>query len=85
MLHAKLLTVDSLYCMTGSANFDIRSQRINFELNVLVDCRETAAAAEHYFDVNAAEARLVTLEEYQRRPFRHKIAEAVFRPAAPLL
>ncbi len=85
MLHAKSLTVDGIYTMAGSANLDIRSLRINFELNVLLTCQETAQLADRFFDNNAAEARPVTLEVYQRRPFRHKIAEAVFRPAAPLL
>jgi cardiolipin synthase len=85
MIHAKSLTVDGLYTMVGSANLDIRSLRINFELNVLLTCRDTASGADHFFDTTAAEARPVTLEEYQRRPLRHKIAEAVFRPAAPLL
>lgn len=85
MLHAKSLTVDGLYTMAGSANLDIRSLRINFELNVLLTCRSLAQQADEFFDHNSAEARPVTLEEYQRRPFRHKIAEAVFRPAAPLL
>jgi cardiolipin synthase len=85
MLHAKVLTVDSLYTMTGSANLDIRSLRINFELNVLLTCPATARAVDAVFDHSAEESRPVTLEEYQRRPFRHRVAEAVFRPVAPLL
>lgn len=85
MLHAKVVTVDSRYTMTGSANLDIRSLRINFELNVLLACDETAAAVDRLFDDNARDSREVTLAAYQERPFRHRVAEAVFRPAAPLL
>jgi len=85
LMHAKALTVDGLFTMVGSANLDIRSLRINFELNVILACKETAQAVDEYFDGTAADARVVTLEEYQRRPFLHKMAEAVFRPAAPLL
>ncbi len=85
MIHAKALTVDGLYTMAGSANLDIRSLRINFELNVLLTCKATTQAADQFFDQTAAESHAVTLEEYQRRPLRHKIAEAVFRPLAPLL
>ncbi len=85
MLHAKVLTVDGRYTMTGSANLDIRSLRINFELNVLVACSGTTEAVDRLFDDNVRNAREVTMEAYQRRPFRHKMAEAVFRPAAPLL
>ena len=85
MLHAKVVTVDGHYTMTGSANLDIRSLRLNFELNVLVACGDTTAAVDQTFDESARESREVTMAAYQRRPLRHKIAEAVFRPAAPLL
>ncbi len=85
MLHAKAITVDSRYTMTGSANLDIRSQRLNFELNVLVACRKTTEALDRIFDENVVNARQVTAASYAQRPFRHKIAEAIFRPAAPLL
>lgn len=30
--------------MTGSANLDTRSLRINFELNVVIDCPDTTRA-----------------------------------------
>jgi cardiolipin synthase len=32
--HSKLLTVDGKWCLVGSANWDMRSFRLNFELNV---------------------------------------------------
>jgi cardiolipin synthase A/B len=32
--HSKLMTVDGRWCMVGSANWDMRSFRLNFELNV---------------------------------------------------
>ncbi|WP_264049964.1 phospholipase D-like domain-containing protein [Methylobacterium flocculans] len=34
--HAKLLVVDEVWCFVGSANWDTRSFRLNFELNVEV-------------------------------------------------
>jgi cardiolipin synthase len=36
MLHAKTLTVDNELAMFGSANYDIRSFNLNFELNLFV-------------------------------------------------
>jgi cardiolipin synthase len=85
LLHAKVVTVDGRWMMTGSANLDIRSLRINFELNVLAGCPETTSTVDRFFEINAREAHEVTQAAYQQRPLRHKIAEAVFRPAAPLL
>ena len=34
--HSKLMTVDGIWCLVGSANWDMRSFRLNFELNVEV-------------------------------------------------
>jgi cardiolipin synthase len=37
--HSKLMTVDGRWCLVGSANWDMRSFRLNFELNVeIYDC-----------------------------------------------
>ncbi len=44
MLHAKTLTVDDRLAMFGSANYDIRSFELNFELNVLLEDRQAVAA-----------------------------------------
>ncbi|MCE5267408.1 MAG: cardiolipin synthase [Planctomycetaceae bacterium] len=40
MLHAKTLTVDDELAMFGSANYDIRSFALNFELNLFVHAEE---------------------------------------------
>ena len=40
MLHAKTLTVDNELAMFGSANYDIRSFNLNFELNLFVHTPE---------------------------------------------
>jgi cardiolipin synthase len=32
--HSKLLTVDGTWCFVGSANWDMRSFRLNFEINL---------------------------------------------------
>ena len=40
--HSKLLVVDRRWCLVGSANWDMRSLRLNFELNVEVFSAELA-------------------------------------------
>ncbi len=42
--HSKLMTIDGCWCLLGSANWDPRSLRLNFELNV--ECYDTALASE---------------------------------------
>jgi cardiolipin synthase len=72
--------------MVGSANFDIRSMRLNFELNVLV--RDPARAAELHgvlcrdFD---HDSHRIVLEEFRNRPFSQRFKESLLRPLAPLL
>lgn len=52
MLHAKTLLVDDALAIVGSANFDHRSFRLNFEVSVLFDdtgiAAQLAALIEHY-------------------------------------
>ena len=43
MMHAKVIVVDGIWSMFGSANFDNRSLELNDELNVAVTSRELAA------------------------------------------
>ena len=44
--HAKVGLIDDQWLMVGSANFDVRSMQLNFELNALVRDPERAAELE---------------------------------------
>ena len=44
MLHTKAVVVDDEWSMIGSANLDVRSMKLNFELNVLSHCGPTNKA-----------------------------------------
>ena len=44
--HSKLMVVDRLWCLVGSANWDMRSLRLNFELDVEVYSRSLAGSLE---------------------------------------
>ena len=41
-MHQKVMLIDNNMSMIGSANMDNRSLRINFELNALIECEQTA-------------------------------------------
>lgn len=86
MNHAKVATFDSRWLMVGSANFDIRSMRLNFELNVVV--HEPAAARELEEVLRAdyeVDSKEIDLEEFRRRGLRQRFLESAFRPLAPLM
>ena len=51
MIHAKLMTVDGMWNVVGSTNFDHRSFALNDEVNLAVLDRELAATIEaDFFD-----------------------------------
>ena len=85
MMHAKLVTIDGRWSMVGSANLDIRSFRLNYELNALVLSEERAREVEAIFERDFAQSRERTAREFARRPGRQKLIEAALRPFAPLL
>lgn len=84
--HSKCALLDDDWLMVGSANFDIRSMRLNFELNVLIRDRESASRLERalHGDFTAGSKQII-LEEFSRRPFRQRLIESALRPLAPLL
>lgn len=85
LLHAKVTVIDGRVSMCGSANMDVRSLRINFELNVVLAGEGTGRQFQRLFENNLKESKEITEELYRQRPFRHKLAEVVFRPLASLL
>ena len=84
--HAKVTLIDDKWLMVGSANFDIRSMRLNFELNVIVRDPERATELEAIlhqdFDLDS---RPIALHEFLQRPWTQRLKESVLRPLAPLL
>ncbi|MFC4729161.1 cardiolipin synthase [Coralloluteibacterium thermophilus] len=84
MLHTKALLVDEEIALVGSANFDPRSFRLNFELSTLW-CDRTIAArlAELVLADQQAAAELPRRRPHQ--PLRWRLAEAGARLLSPLL
>ena len=76
MLHAKLAVVDDTV-VAGSANLDIRSGRINYELVVVVTDRELASRARADFEEDLKDAGRIELEEWRGRPLMQKIKERI--------
>lgn len=84
--HAKVATFDSRWLMVGSANFDVRSMRLNFELNALVDDADQAVELETTLESDfSRDALEIDLETFRRRGRGQRMLEQVFRPLAPLL
>lgn len=74
-LHTKLTVIDDLWTIIGSANFDIRSQRINHESVLGVSDQPFAARNSHIAAGYIENARNIELERWRRRPYSRKILE----------
>lgn len=83
MLHAKTIVVDDLYAQVGTANFDHRSFRLNFEVSVAVFDEALNAQLAADFDRDLADSRLVPLHE--KLPFFVRLKQSVARLFSPVL
>lgn len=83
--HSKLVTVDGAWSLIGSANWDVRSLRLNFEFNV--ECYGSRAAAEidKVIDAKIAASRKVQPGEFVERPLPIKLRDAAARLLLPYI
>jgi len=83
--HSKLLIVDGCWSLLGSANWDPRSLRLNFELNL--ECYDAALARKltDIFDAKRAPSRRVTLEEVDARSLPVRLRDGTARLLTPFI
>jgi cardiolipin synthase len=83
--HSKLMIVDNHWVLLGSANWDARSLRLNFELNVECYGRDFANEMELLIQRKLHGAREVTLAEADGRSLPAKLRDATARLFSPFL
>ena len=81
--HSKLMTIDNGWSLIGSANWDMRSLRLNFELTVEFYDPELASVLAEIVDVRRAQP--ITLEEIDNRRFIVKLRDAAARLCMPYI
>ncbi|MDF2548390.1 MAG: cardiolipin synthase [Anaerosolibacter sp.] len=84
-MHGKILLVDGIAASIGTANLDIRSFQINFEVNAFIYDKEIVERMEKDFYMDIEDSKELILEEYLKRPILEKIKEATGRLMSPLL
>ena len=85
IVHAKTLVVDGRVALVGSANMDLRSFRLNFEVHALVHDHTTAAKLQESFDEYVASSLQVDLATWRQRSWALRIKEGAARLVSPLL
>jgi cardiolipin synthase len=84
-LHAKTITVDGAVASVGSANWDIRSFSINYELNAVVYDATLARGLEDAFARDLPRCWRFEPGRYRRKPWAVRFRDSVARLASPLL
>ena len=83
--YSKMMIVDDAWVFLGSANWDARSLRLNFEFNIECFSKKLATTLGEIFEKKRAGARRLTLHEVETRSFPRKLRDAVTRLLAPYL
>ena len=85
LLHTKSIAVDGEVALFGTANFDMRSLWLNYEVSILVHAgsfaREVRALQERYLEAS----RPLLLLPWEKRPIGHRLLVSVMRLMSPLL
>jgi cardiolipin synthase len=81
--HSKLMTVDALWCLVGSANWDVRSFRLNFELDLEV--YHTGVAGEVNDLIAAQQGTRISPTAVAARSFPVRLRDGAARLMVPYL
>ncbi|MGN1318332.1 MAG: cardiolipin synthase [Lachnospirales bacterium] len=84
-IHAKIMTMDSIATCVGTANMDIRSFKLNFEVNAVIYDKNITEEFDKQFEIDFKDCREITKEIYDKRGRRTRIKEAIARLISPLL
>ena len=83
--HPKTVNVDSVVCSVGTANMDIRSFSINYEVNAVIYDERTAQRLERDFLNDLEHCTEFCLDEYKRGNVLLRLRDSVSRLFSPLL
>lgn len=83
-LHAKTVSIDGKVCSIGSANMDIRSFNINYELNAVSYDENLARQLEADFKRDLAHCTQFMWREYRKQPIWVRLRDSLARLLSPL-
>jgi cardiolipin synthase len=83
--HSKLMMVDGQWYCMGSANWDARSLRLNFEFNVEVYDAKTCQQLEQRFDQIKQDSIEISAEVMRQRPLIIKLRDGIARLFSSIL
>ncbi|MED1675613.1 phospholipase D-like domain-containing protein, partial [Bacillus subtilis] len=85
MIHAKVLTIDEEIAAVGSANYDMRSFRLNYEVCQVVYSADVARELTEQFERDLTDSVPLRIEDLVQRSLTERIVEQGARVLSPLL
>ncbi|WP_047535278.1 phospholipase D-like domain-containing protein [Methylotenera sp. N17] len=79
VLHAKTVTIDGVWSVVGSSNFDYRSAASNQEIDVVILGTDTATALKQKFNQDIQKVKRIDLATFRKRPLLEKVKEKFYR------
>ena len=84
-LHGKMVIADGIIGSVGSANLDMRSFGLNFEVNAFLYDKDVIYELERIFENDLKECTEITQEIYNQRAMIVKCKESISRLFSPIL
>jgi cardiolipin synthase len=75
MLHAKIVTVDGVMAMVGTANVDSRSIALNEQVTLLLHDADLTATLDAHYDDDLTLSERIDPDRWARRPLRQRARE----------
>ena len=83
-LHEKVMLIDHRAATVGTANFDNRSFRLNFEITAIVTDEGFAASVCEMFERDFEKSRLMEENEYENKPLWFRLGVRLARLTSPV-
>ncbi|HAT4290229.1 TPA: cardiolipin synthase [Clostridium perfringens] len=84
-IHSKTMTIDGKICTLGTANMDIRSFELNYEINTVIYDKEITCKLDALFFEDLLKSRHFKIEEYEKSTKFDKFIEGFARIFSSLL
>lgn len=84
-IHAKTMVIDEKVAMVGTANMDIRSFDLNFEVNALIYDPKVAEELKQQFNEDLRHSKAIPLEAWRKRAVLTKLMQKAAGVFSPLL
>ncbi|MDQ0215657.1 cardiolipin synthase [Oikeobacillus pervagus] len=84
-MHSKIVIVDGELASIGTANMDMRSFHLNFEVNAFLYHTESNKSLVKEYERDLIYSKEIVLEQFRKRHLGHRLLESTSRLLSPLL